>query len=80
MTATEYRQIVRLPEQIERTFDKLDRLMTKAEAMGFRPENWAEQWEALNSRFLTDPRLINREWERTIERARNANGEEHATD
>lgn len=75
MTATEYRQIVRLPEQIERTFDKLDRLMTKAEAMGLRPENWAEQWDALNSRFLTDPRLIDREWERTIERARNANGE-----
>lgn len=66
----EYRRITRLPDQIDRTLDKLDRFLTKAEAVGLRPANWAEHWEALRSRFLTDPKLIDREWDREFERAR----------
>ena len=75
LTEAEAARIKRLPEQIEGTLDKLNRLLTKAEAVGYRPADWAEQWDALQSRFLTDPKMIDREWERTIERARNANGE-----
>ena len=70
MTEAEYRQITRLPDQIERAFEKLDRLLAKAEAMDLRPANWAEHWEALQSRFLTTPELIDREWEREVARAR----------
>lgn len=70
LTAAEELRIRRLPEQIEGTFGKLERLMTKAEAVGYRPTDWAQQWEALQSRFLTDPRLINREWDREFARAR----------
>jgi hypothetical protein len=76
MTEAEYRRVTRLPSQIDRTLDKLDRLLAKAEAVGLRPANWAEHWETLRSRFLTDPKLIDREWEREVSRARNANGED----
>lgn len=75
LTEAEAARIKRLPEQIEGTLDKLDRLLSKAEAVGYRPADWATQWEALQSRFLTDPKMIDHEWEREVSRAGNANGE-----
>ena len=69
LTEAEYRRIVRLPDQIDDAIAKVGRLFTKAEAMGLRPSNWAEQWEALQSRFLTDPKLIDAAWEREVARA-----------
>lgn len=75
MTAAEVQRLRRLPEQIERTMGKLERLLTKAESVGYRPADWRETWEALQSRFLTDTKLIDRQWEREVARARNSTGE-----
>lgn len=72
LTEAEYRQVTRLPDQIDGTFAKLERLLTKAEALGYRADNWRETWEALQSRFLTDPKLIDRQWEREIAAAKEA--------
>jgi len=66
MTEAEYRRIMRLPDQIEGTLAKLERLLAKAEEVGLRSNEWADRWEALNSRFLTSPDLINEQWERAV--------------
>ena len=68
-----------LPRQIGSTLAKMAALFAEAERrrLPLDPE-WREQWDALRSRYLTDTKLIDREWEREIARARKQ-GENHDT-
>lgn len=75
LTAAEYRRVTRIPDRIDRTMGKLERLLTEAQRAGYRTTEWREAWECLHSRFLTDPKLIDQAWEREVERARNSKGE-----
>lgn len=66
-----------VPQAIGATFAKLEALLVEAERRGlpFHCE-WRERADELRSRFLTDPDLINREWERAVGLAKNSQAEE----
>lgn len=61
-----------LPKAIPNTLARLRLHLQDAEELGVPiRDEWRDAWEALQSRFLTDPKLINREWDREFARARN---------
>lgn len=63
-----------LPVAIDRTLGKLESLLSESAEYRMPVEDdWKWRWEALHSRFLTDTKLIDAEWERTIKHARHHN-------
>lgn len=63
-----------LPIAIEGTLAKLDRLFDEAGEYRIPlADDWRWHIEDLRSRFLTDPKLINDHWEKTIREARKNN-------
>lgn len=71
LTDADVQRVYRLPTQVGRTLDKLERLLAKAEELGLPPDaDWRWRFEYLNSRYLTDARLIDDAWEREVKRSR----------
>lgn len=72
-TAQESRK-KRLPGVIDSTIVKLEHLLAESKWRGVPiGRTAAEKIDAIHSRFLTDPNLVNEAWEETIQHARKNN-------
>lgn len=63
-----------LPVALDNTVAKLDRLLAESEEYRMPVSDVVRgRFDELRSRYLTEPKLINDEWEHTIRAAQDAN-------